>query len=172
ITLQNMVLQLVFMVISFALAEGSCPNLFDDIGNCCFYFSHDHGMGTNGITETWSRARNYCHDLGELLGETIDLAEVGTSHGQCTEDFELMQIIGSKVSTTWLGASDQDSEGEWVWQHSKETFPLSSNMWECTHPSGGTDHNCLATIANGTHHRAYLYDGRCTNYWHFVCQIF
>ncbi|CAL4122984.1 unnamed protein product, partial [Meganyctiphanes norvegica] len=165
------VVQLISVLLSFALAglaQCSCPAGFEEISSCCYYFSSDHG-----VKDTWSNARDYCQELGDLLGGTVNLAEVGYNTG-CNDDM-LMVTVSSKASGvgTWFGAKDDEEEDHWVWQQSGKSFSLTSNMWwydEPDHVSGYS--NCLHAYTGypGGQHRAYFGDKQCNNVIEFVCQ--
>ncbi|CAL4124069.1 unnamed protein product, partial [Meganyctiphanes norvegica] len=110
--------------------------------------------------------------IGEDTDHIMDLAEVGTS-SDCTGDVQLMEIISALGYDVWLGATDAEVEGEWLWQKTGEQLSLSNNMWEVSDPSGGTSENCLeAGVFSAFHNRAYFNDISCSNTYNFVCQIF
>ncbi|CAL4138098.1 unnamed protein product, partial [Meganyctiphanes norvegica] len=110
--------------------------------------------------------------IGEDTDHIMDLAEVGTS-SDCTGDVQLMEMISAHGIDVWLGASDAEVEGEWVWQKTGERLSLSNSMWYYSEPAGGTGENCLrASIATSSHNRAYLRDLACSSTFNFVCQIF
>ncbi|CAL4073136.1 unnamed protein product, partial [Meganyctiphanes norvegica] len=158
---------ILFVLLSVTLAHGSCPDQFEEVGtgDCCFYFSNEEDY-----LATWSESRDYCHELGVILGNTtVDLAEVDTS-SSCNSD-ALMDTIYSKDKGLgfWMGGSDVMAEDTWVWQYSQEILPLSSSRWGSGLPWGGTEENCLA--ADGYYYdTAQFYDGYCTTRAWFVCQ--
>ncbi|CAL4150941.1 unnamed protein product [Meganyctiphanes norvegica] len=166
-----MAVQLLLLLVSFVLAEGSsCPSAFQEVGpvGCCYYFSADFGHEVD-----WQEARDSCHELGEIVGKKSDLAEVGRSGNPCCNDLELMDLIRSKGQDTWLGASDSVKEDRWVWQQSQEVLPLTSSTWKEDRPNGGTASNCLLAGPWGSYHsRVYFYDNHCEYNAAFICQIF
>ncbi|CAL4121751.1 unnamed protein product, partial [Meganyctiphanes norvegica] len=162
---------ILFVLLSVTLAHGSYLGPFEEVGpggNCWYYFSSSEGR-----LATWLEARDYCHELGEILELQVDLAEVDTSKS-CNSD-DLMDTIKSKQDYAFhMGGSDVTVEGTWVWQHSQEVLPLSSSRWLDGLPYGDTDFNCLLATAETEHilDTAYFYDGYCDNIAPFVCQIF
>merc|ERR1711970_1522222 len=122
-------------------SSSNCPNLFEEIGTCCYYFSADHTI-TNQET-SWNDAESACQDLGELYGLNIHLAEVETTAG-CDCDNALLEAVRIKgVPTTWFGATDAVSEGRWVWSHTNEWFPLTSTRWSIDEPYDEEKGDCL-----------------------------
>ncbi|CAL4179110.1 unnamed protein product, partial [Meganyctiphanes norvegica] len=108
----------IFLLISLGMGQCYCPNSFEAIGQagCCYYFSVKHDQ-----YETFQEARDYCQELGELLGADVDLAEIGRSGNKCCNDIELLEAMSDKgVSYPWIGATDSSSEGTWRWVHSQE----------------------------------------------------
>ncbi|CAL4119567.1 unnamed protein product [Meganyctiphanes norvegica] len=144
----------------------SCPFLFTEIGRCCYLFSSE--ISQTAIT--WSDARQACQNLGIEYARNIDLAEVGTS-STCTGDVDFMQRISDKGHHVWMGASDIDQEDNWVWMNTGKPLLDTNNMWDLTHPNGGTSMNCMRAFVNGTHRRPYFMDDSCTDTNHYVCQI-
>ena len=68
----------------------------------------------------------------------------------------------------WIGASDVDREGEWVWTYgdgSKRNIAVSI-PWAPSQPDGGKEQNCIRM--NG---RGEFLDVRCTLTGYFHCQI-
>merc|ERR1711915_90372 len=124
----------------------SCPGLFEVVGETCFYFSSD-----SGVTNNWQGARDYCEDLGSLLGETIALAEIGNTNTCGMTDSLLLSRIYQKGSNVWLGASE-DYTDHWIWSHSRRTLAVSDSHWYYDQPNdSGT--NCLSTIHLSTYGR-------------------
>ncbi|CAL4191943.1 unnamed protein product, partial [Meganyctiphanes norvegica] len=149
----------------------SCPDLFEQIGECCYYFSHDHT--SSGVT--WYDARTYCQELGTLLDKPIDLAEVGTTNNKC-DDLKLMEIIGtSKAQHTYFGGSDEGHEGTFQWKYSGQKLSIKNSLWYHDRPLHGSHadtSDCLLAAIWGDYARAYFTDWSCNSHYQFVCQIF
>ncbi|CAL4096627.1 unnamed protein product [Meganyctiphanes norvegica] len=149
---------------------GHCPDLFTDVEGTCYYFSSDMG-----IEATWNDSLAACKELGDGLGHmNVGLAELGTSSCGCaTPDIKLMETVSAKGAHVWLGASDANHDGIWIWQESQQQLHLENSMWDNIEPNGGTDENCLiATVWSGYHNRPLLNDYPCTYTWSYVCQLF
>ncbi|CAL4237303.1 unnamed protein product, partial [Meganyctiphanes norvegica] len=122
----------------------------------------------------WQLEAAQCEDFGKDYNLQIGLAELGTANPS-TPDVELMQTISDKgYDSVWLGASDIQHEGEWLWQDSRQTLYLSNSMWAFGQPSGQSLQNCLeAGYWTEEHNRPYLNDAPCdeaSNY--YICQVF
>ncbi|CAL4122476.1 unnamed protein product [Meganyctiphanes norvegica] len=161
-------INLIFLlVVSLGLAFGSCPPEFEEVGGTCFYFSVDFEK-----TDTWDNAHAYCQTLGDLLQETINLAEVGTG-GTCCDGLNLMETIASKGGQTWLGATDKLDEANWIWQQSGNILNINSSFWYPSEPNARRGQNCLSVYLEGDYSRAYFFDYDCYyDYLNFICQIF
>ncbi|CAL4069806.1 unnamed protein product [Meganyctiphanes norvegica] len=68
----------------------------------------------------------------------------------------------NKPINLWIGGSDQDEEGRWIW-HTGELMQRGPPFWGTTgsyalEPSGGTGENCA-----GLYHRDhyYIHDFNC-----------
>ena len=40
------------------------------------------------------------------------------------------------MANWWVGATDRESEGTWLWEESRMSLPINSNMWATGQPSG------------------------------------
>ncbi|CAL4153686.1 unnamed protein product [Meganyctiphanes norvegica] len=159
----------IIILISLGMSECSCPTGLVQISECCYYFSADFSL-----TDTWDGARTHCQELGKMFGVIMDLAEVGMDDS-CCNDLKLMETIGSRnTHYVWFGASDQESEGSWVWQHSGKALSLSNSLWRKDTPAaaGSNNYNCLVTELTGNN-RVHFFDTGCSqDTIHYVCQIF
>ncbi|CAL4142528.1 unnamed protein product, partial [Meganyctiphanes norvegica] len=162
------------VLLSFALAQDDCPETFEKIGSggCCYQFSVVHG----GIQKDWSGAKASCRALGELLGMTIELAELSTGNG-CCNDVELMNTIASKGEiNSWVGGGDALSEGQYVWDYSGIILEVTNALWSHDSPAGGADENCVQVysepdmVVADDGYRASLNDQECSLVSHYVCQ--
>merc|ERR1711962_1239397 len=86
------------VALSLGLASARCPESWWTFGNSCYHNS--------GATMTWAEARAYCRGIeGGYLGE-IESEE---------EEQTLVGAFAIYDQDYWIGLTDQDSEGEWVW---------------------------------------------------------
>ena len=100
----------------------------------------------------WDVANMLCHDLGGKLAEPE--TEAATRH--------VMSLTGSS-GEAWLGATDDESEGTWVW------FALRKEVdflqWERGQPNNlGKGQNCLEL------YKGNMNDETCTASNNYVCQ--
>ncbi|CAL4085680.1 unnamed protein product, partial [Meganyctiphanes norvegica] len=159
------------LVLFTQLFHGKCPggDLFEEIADTCYYFSIDRGE-----RHTWDEARRFCPDIGSLLDETVDLAEIG-NEATCQSDGLMLQKIAEKGEWSWLGGSDEEQEASWKWVTSGRSLSLKDSAWREIDPNNGADQNCLVAVIAGDYHRTYLGDLPCNNdgFKHpFVCQLF
>lgn len=62
----------------------------------------------------------------------------------------------------WIGLTDQETEGVWLWSHSLSA-PQNS-QWKSGAPDGGTTENCVMLL-NGS-----LDDFSCDHVIYFICE--
>merc|ERR1712098_165236 len=91
-------LRFLTLALSLGLAFARCPESWWTFGNSCYHNS--------GATMTWAEARAYCRGIqGGYLVE-IESEE---------EEQALVGAFAIYDQDYWIGLTDQDSEGEWVW---------------------------------------------------------
>lgn len=117
-------------IYSTVLAKLTMEDKWREYAGSYYYFG-------NGIVR-WSEAAGMCESLGAYLAE-IDSRE--------ESDF-LITLAESPLNTNnihviWLGGSDIDTEGNWVWAHSKRKITYTN--WAKGEPNGKRHENCLHT---------------------------
>ncbi|WP_278924624.1 C-type lectin domain-containing protein, partial [Pseudophaeobacter profundi] len=108
--------------------------------------------------KTWSSAKTACKEKG------MELASVENEE----EEMELEAILkscGYNLGFVWIGASDIESEGEFIWSSSGR--PLSYTNWD-PHNTGGTDQNCLAAGWASDYYK--WADRPCAELHTYVCE--
>ncbi|XP_052692173.1 galactose-specific lectin nattectin-like [Crassostrea angulata] len=87
----------------------------------------------NDTVVTWSVAQTNCMIKGGKLAE-IESPE---------ENNYIMSLVMKLTENVWLGGTDQDKEGSWVWQSTKE--PLSYKAWATGYgePDDYNNQDCL-----------------------------
>ncbi|VDI73478.1 Hypothetical predicted protein [Mytilus galloprovincialis] len=74
-----------------------------------------------------------------------------------------VEIHGTALEWLWLGGTDMDSEGNWIWDDSKT--PLNLTFWRPGEPNdAGGEEDCLAS------HTGVWNDIPCTLEAQFVCE--
>ena len=89
--------------------------------------------------KSWSEAKANCVAMGARLMEVRNQAE-----------FELSQVMVYEVNARfWLGASDIESEGEWIWESDNEAVRLD-RYWKSGEPGGlPSNYDCLLRASQG-----------------------
>jgi Lectin C-type domain len=93
--------------------------------------------------------------------------------GSATEDQALRtQATGAGVMEYWLGGTDQDAEGQWMWMDTTRFWSgaaagtaLAYAHFAAMMPGGGSARNCLHVTANGS-----WTDADCTTSFAYVCK--
>ena len=108
--------------------------------------------------ESWDNASAFCESRGSYLLEI-------TSDAELEYVGELMRIILDKF---WIGATDRETEGVYVYQHSKQRVP--DKYWSSTEPDNynGAQHCAAMHSHYGT---LRLYDNGCSWKRYFVCEV-
>ncbi|XP_071150519.1 C-type lectin mannose-binding isoform-like [Mytilus edulis] len=101
----------------------ACPNGWLKNENKCYYFSD--------ALHTWTDAKIACEAEEGMLVE-VD--------SKCENEYVKMS---ASESTYWLGGTDEQEEGVWIWSHSQNVITFTD--WTNTEPSNhnGNEH-CLA----------------------------
>lgn len=136
---------------STVLAKLTMEDKWREYAGSYYYFG-------NGIVH-WSEAANTCESLGAYLAEVDSREE---------NDF-LVTLVESPLNTNnihvmWLGGTDIDKEGDWVWTHSKRKVTYTN--WGRGEPNGKRRENCLHTYrGNGEWN-----DIGCGHKCGFICE--
>ena len=101
----------------------------------------------------WPDAKQSCVDMGARLMEVRTQEEFQTARKFYNE-------IGSYF---WIGATNRETEGNWVWDSNQEEVNLNEFGVNGT-PTENQDNNCLAMRSNG------MFDWRCGAIRKFVCE--
>ena len=120
-----------------------------------FYF-----IGSGELT--WNEAKRWCENIGGHLPEVVS-----------KDDQEYLKSLVKSVNSlssssygVWLGGSDVDNEGAWIWMYSKR--PLVFTAWKKDEPNndGGRGH-CLHLYKSVD----YLWnDLSCDRKLAFICE--
>ncbi|PYZ99269.1 C-type lectin domain-containing protein [Gammaproteobacteria bacterium 2W06] len=126
-----------------------CTLPFVEVGGLCLMF-------VTWAEETWHEARQVC---ASVSGDLLAIADVEVLRAVYLH----IQTGGLSGHTFWLGGSDVESEGTWVYT-TGEPVPMGTPFWGLSEmsapvqePNGGTSENCLA-IGNFYNFRDYSCD--------------
>jgi hypothetical protein len=107
------------MLVSSGISFAQSPLLTWN-GNGHAYQRFDTGM-------TWSEARTFCEGRGGYLA---------TLTSQEENDFVYNQLSSGAGEWTWLGGTDEQTEGTWEWISGE---PWSFENWDSGQPDNGCD---------------------------------
>ncbi|XP_062568464.1 perlucin-like isoform X2 [Saccostrea cucullata] len=129
----------------------SCPHGWILRGSSCYLFVNDD-------SEDWMVAMSFCNTLQAKLVEIESVAE---------DEFIRMHLIDNKLTGSyWIGLSDIQAEGEWVWTTSQKT-PTYSN-WYPGQPDNAVHREDCANIY--AHFGLHWNDSVCNSPQHFICE--
>ena len=107
--------------------------------------------------KTWHDAKQHCNEMGARLMEI-----------RTQEQLEKAQQFYQELRDQfWLGASDEQTEGIWVWDSNQEEVDLNE-FWLDGRPMDGTVGNflnCLIMNSQG------MFDWYCSHEQLFVCEF-
>ncbi|KAL7642647.1 UNVERIFIED_CONTAM: hypothetical protein RMT77_007211 [Armadillidium vulgare] len=139
-----------------------CPQGSRLVGRECFSVHLDQRLN-------WTSARIYCRKLGG------DLAEPTLNNDKLPRQLlkSWPAFKESSYWTLWVGATDQEREGEWHWVTGGVLDLSKSPRWNIGEPvDEGESQDCLAMIlwVPGRWQRWDLLDDPCDLEWHFFCE--
>ncbi|CAL4236651.1 unnamed protein product, partial [Meganyctiphanes norvegica] len=103
---------------------------------------------------SWSNAQQACEQLSGYLAEPLNITALRN------------YIIKNKYEDAyWIGGSDQDNEGSWIWTRSGN--PVIGE-WVKYQPNGRRSQNCLAFHPRNL---LNLSDYSCRNKLNYICQL-
>lgn len=129
-----------------------CVYPYTRCGESCFYLHNNKRLN-------WMAARDYCRSIqGDLASP------------DSYEDFK--NFIGqqrlSRAYTYWLGASDINQEGSWIWVDGRP-IDQNSTVWATGKPSDSRSANCMAFKPNNKF-EIIATDEECRISKYFICE--
>ncbi|MDH5672087.1 MAG: hypothetical protein OEZ06_08055 [Myxococcales bacterium] len=115
---------------------------------------------------TWADARSHC--AAQLLGELVRIDDAAEN------DF----VRSNLVATSWIGASDSTTEGQWRWNQDDAQFWMGTssggavsglyNNWNAGEPNDSGGEDCAQMYGDGT---GVWNDQPCGDSFDFVCEV-
>ncbi|XP_061185314.1 perlucin-like [Saccostrea echinata] len=134
---------------------GKCSDGAFVYGNSCY-------LDFN-IRATWAEASIICQAYGGYLANINDIHEQHVIQTVISRN-----IGGFSPGIFWLGGTDIQIEGEWVWTGNVEAFGTYKN-WSPGEPNNaGSNEHCLEMDMNGNYQ---WNDNNCQNRFNFICEI-
>ena len=118
-----------------------------------------------GLNLTWHQAEEFCVSKGGHLASVNSQFE----HNQLKE----LLKDEKKVQFVWLGGSDEEEEGAWVWSNGAAwRYPGYVWPWGSGEPDGLRGENCLFLMWSGGSDEHWI-DHSCNHVGNtgFVCQV-
>lgn len=139
-----------------------CKQVVCPAGCQCFAAAGgDYALCTTGAS--FRDAEVFCGKHGMALARVGDTAADQALRTRATQ---------SGVNDYWLGGTDLDAEGQWMWMNSTRFWSgaaagkaLAYAHFAATAPGGGNTSNCLHVGANGE-----WTDANCATSYAYVCQ--
>ncbi|XP_066266209.1 perlucin-like protein isoform X1 [Branchiostoma lanceolatum] len=127
----------------------TCPAGYQQFQRTCYRFSTDQ--------KPYSEARDTCH------GEGGRLATVKTNW---THDFLANHVRATTHANTWIGLSDVETEGVWIWDDG--TLLAGDGIWGTGEPNSGTGENCAHIYPD----KDYRWnDSNCPRSYYYICEV-
>ncbi|XP_035694221.1 C-type lectin domain family 4 member F-like [Branchiostoma floridae] len=115
----------------------------------CYRFSVDR--------KPYNESRATCHEEGGRLA---------TVKNNETHNFLANHVRATTKAHTWIGLSDQETEGLWVWDDG--TLRVGDGFWGTKEPNGGTRENCVHIYPD----KDYRWnDSTCPSSYYYICEI-
>ena len=133
--------------------------------NTVFWDSMRPKLEYFGLNKTWHQAEEFCVSKGGHLASVNSQFE----HNQLRE----LLKDEKKVQFVWLGGSDEEEEGVWVWSNGATwRYPAYAWPWGSGEPDGLQGENCLFLMWSGGWDDHWI-DHSCSHVGNtgFVCQV-
>nr|AZS54111.1 lectin precursor 4 [Ruditapes philippinarum] len=141
----------VIVLTSIFLGVWSCPNGWITHESSCYHFSHD--------IETWAGADYMCNKMGGKLLEIETAAENAV----------LTPIIDSMQRNYWIGLSDVQEEGVWLWMTSNTKLSTTKfSNWLPGEPNNANGNENCAAITHATNGK--WNDWHCNGDAFYACE--
>ncbi|XP_059195614.1 CD209 antigen-like protein C isoform X2 [Centropristis striata] len=127
-------------------ARRECHQGWKAFGDKCYYFS------TSGVTKSWALSRKDCLERG------ADLAIVTTR--------EELDFVSKTYAVTWIGLSDKDREGKWVWVDGTEL--QGDEFWQDGEPNNSDGDEDCAEVSRSAKR---FNDVPCSRRFSWACEL-
>ena len=127
------------------------------------------------VSEGWKQHGNSCYkfvDKKATWQEAVDRCALMDSYlvevdNQPEQDFIVSIMKENDIRSMWLGGSDVDTKGKWVWNHSGKLVGKSYDAWDEGRPySANLLYNCLLT----DRFNFKWYDAMCNAAIAYLCE--
>merc|ERR1711894_729150 len=149
---KDVIMAVQFILFLSILGSGfaACPTNWTSNAGSCYHFSHDY--------EPWLSAMLVCKMWDSNLVTIESPAE---------QIFVQQSATQSQVGGYWLGGSDLDIEGTFVWQADGAVKQISFENWAPNEPNNRhKDENCMY-MKRDTHYT--WTDEDCSDKHHYAC---
>ncbi|XP_019638753.1 PREDICTED: perlucin-like protein, partial [Branchiostoma belcheri] len=127
----------------------TCPARYWLFNGNCYRFSIDQ--------KPYNESQAICHEEGGHLA---------TAKNNETHNFLANHVRNTTKQNTWIGLSDLENEGLWVWDDG--TLLVGEGIWGTNEPNGGTRENCAHIYPS----KDYRWnDSTCPSSYYYICEI-
>ncbi|XP_060556473.1 perlucin-like protein [Ruditapes philippinarum] len=121
-------------------------------GSSCYHFSHD--------TEPWTGAQHFCR---EMKGQLVEINDVN-------ENAFIKAQVKLRKQTFWIGLTDVEEEGTWMWMNSQTLLTSDSfTNWAPGQPDNALDNENCACFYMPLN---FLWnDCRCHDNYYYICEM-
>ncbi|XP_067653838.1 perlucin-like [Haliotis asinina] len=148
--MQLKLLTVLLCFVATTYSHAGCPLGFHQHRRSCYWFST--------ITGSFAEAASYCRYLESHLATLSSRKEYSYIRGYA--------IRHGKAPNYWIGASDLNIEGRWLWEGQRR---MKFTAWSPGQPdNGGSNEHCLEMRKNYGNY--LLNDYICQNTGNFICE--
>merc|ERR1719414_239061 len=129
-----LVVSFILLTINGGKADATCRQGFEALNGVCY--------GLVQQKMTWANAEAHCKSLGAYLAEPRGRAE----------NLFIKGLVFESTHGVWLGGTDHDTEGNWIWSSSQALMSESYSDWGAGQPNNANGHqDCLAMRHDARH---------------------
>ena len=130
-------------------------------------------LGMSVCQEGWERFEHHCYLFSsqrQTWNEALSFCQARNSYLVELQSDDEIQFVGTLITkkNLWIGASDNEIEGTFIWNNSRE--PVSDSFWNSGEPNNkkGNEHCVHAYYLRSL--RGKFNDNDCSDRLYFACE--